>query len=169
MRGWWPTFGLGLLIGLLVAVALRPPPRLHAAWAFARTGAWPGPGGLVLTLRPAPPALAGEGGPWLALELWNTGPRELEAWLGRPPGDELELLVDGQPLPVDPAQPTRATPLVHCPLAPGARLVQLLDVSARAPQLAPGLHRVAVHRRRLPALDELEATSNEVGVLIAAR
>lgn len=164
--GWWSTFGLGLLVGLLGVAALRPPPRLHAMWCRLRHGAWPGSAGLVLRAAPAPPAVAGaQGGPWLLVELVNTGRDPLEAWLATPPGEELELLLDGQLVPPDPARVSRAAPLARVSLRPGQRVGQLLDLGARVPGLTPGPHRVAVRRRRLPGLDDLQASSGEVEVV----
>lgn len=160
---WWPAFALGLLFGLGFVAAVRPPRALQAGWCRVRHGAWPGPQGLVLQVRPAPPSLRGEGsGPWLLVELINAGREAREVFLSRPPGEELELLrPDGTPFELDPAREARARPVAPVTLAPGQRVAQVLDVGARA-WLEPGPLQLRVRRRPLVGLDEVEAESGEV-------
>lgn len=141
------AFVLGAACTLTAALVLLRPDVL-ARW---RWGAIPS-GGLVMTLRPAPPELRGPGpGPWVLVELRNVSrtPQRL-AYLD-PPGEELGFVVhdaQGQRLVPerDPAAPSLARPLQTAQLPPGEGLAWPVDLSTRVTLAGPGPYTVEASR-----------------------
>lgn len=137
----WPL-AAAFLAGLAVtALALAPalyPAETYGLWCRLRYGAEPSPGGVILSLRPAPPGTAGEGaGPWVVAELHNVGGEATYAHVAERAGDELgfeaiERTADGgeravarRALPPESA----ASPLHRVELGPGERLGLVVDLS----------------------------------------
>lgn len=124
-------FLLGALLASLVVVPRRFPVRTYATWCQLRYGGLPSGRGMLLSLRPCPPALAGaplEGSPsaWVLLEFRNLAPGPSLLVLPETPGEELSVVVraDGQALPrkSDPARVSLAQALRAHVLGPRDRL-----------------------------------------------